>query len=84
MKTRRSITLLILSVISISLIILSWLDLNYAYGLDRMSAFIGEETFKPTSISFISSHHNYVLYGMTVFIITVTLISSIRYRRMRK
>lgn len=84
MKTRRIITLLILSVVSISLIIFTWMDLIYAYRNERMSTFIIGEVGGPTSTLVTNTSHNYMLYGVTIIIIAITLVSSIRYGRKRK
>ncbi len=84
MKTRRRIILLLLSIVSISLIIFSWLELNSAYRLDRMSTFIIGEADGPTSILVADTSHNYMLFGMTIIIIGITLVLSIIYGRKRK
>lgn len=84
MKTRRIFTLLLLSVASISLIIFSWLDLNTAYRFNRMSTFIIGEADGPTCILVADTSYNYVLYGVSIIVITITLVLSVIYRRKRK
>lgn len=84
MKTRRIFTLLILSIASISLIIFSWLDLNAAYRFNRMSTFIIGEADGPTSILVADTSYNYVLYGVSIIVISITLILSVVYGRKRK
>lgn len=84
MKTRRIITLLLLSVASISLIIFSWLDLNSAYRVNRMSTFIIGEADGPTSVMIADTSYNYVLYGVSIIVIAITLILSFIYGRKRK
>ncbi|MDF2484810.1 MAG: hypothetical protein K0R46_978 [Herbinix sp.] len=84
MKVRRIITLLILSVTSISLIIFTWLDLQSAYRRIRINAHIIGKADGPTSILVMDSNYNYVLYGITIVIIAVTLLLSLLYRRKRK
>ncbi len=84
MKTRRIMTLLLLSVASISLIIFSWLDLNSAYRINRMSTFIIGQADGPTSVLVADTSYNYVLYGMTFVVIVITLILSLVYGRNRK
>ena len=84
MKTRRIFTLLILSITSISLIIFSWLDLNAAYRFNRMSTFIIGEADGPTSILVADTSYNYVLYGVSIIVISITLILSVVYGRKRK
>jgi Na+-transporting methylmalonyl-CoA/oxaloacetate decarboxylase beta subunit len=84
MKTRRIFTLLLLSVASISLMIFTWMDLNAAYRFKRMSTFIIGEADGPTSILVADTSYNYVLYGMTIIVIAITLILSVVYGRKRK
>jgi Na+-transporting methylmalonyl-CoA/oxaloacetate decarboxylase beta subunit len=84
MKTRRIFTLLLLSVASISLMIFTWMDLNVAYRFKRMSTFIIGEADGPTSILVADTSYNYVLYGMTIIVIAITLILSVVYGRKRK
>ncbi len=81
MKTRRIFTLLLLSVASISLIIFSWLDLNAAYRFDRMGTFIIGKVDGPTSILVADTSYNYVLYGISIIVVTITLVLSVIYRR---
>ncbi|MDF2905548.1 MAG: hypothetical protein K0R34_869 [Herbinix sp.] len=84
MKTRRIITLLLLSVTSISLIIFTWLDLNSAYRIKRMSTFIIGQADGPTSILVADTSYNYVLYTITMIVIAITLLLSVIYGRKRK
>ncbi len=84
MKTRRIFTLLLLSVTSISLIIFSWMDLNTAYRLARMGIFTVDEGNGPTSILAADTSYNYVLYGISIIVITITIVLSVIFRRKRK
>ena len=84
MKTRRIITLLILSVASIMLIIFSWLDLNSVYRINRMRTFIIGEADGPTSILVADTSYHYMLYGITVIVSAITLVFSVIYRRKNK
>jgi Na+-transporting methylmalonyl-CoA/oxaloacetate decarboxylase beta subunit len=84
MKTRRIIILLLFSVASILLIIFSWMNLNTAYRINRMSTFIIGEADGPTSILVANTSYNYMLYGITVIVIIITLLLSVIYGRKRK
>ena len=84
MKTRRILILLILSIISILLIIYTWLDISRSYRRLRLDNLIIGRADGPTSILVIDSSHNYLLYGITAAVILVTLILSLIYARKRK
>ncbi len=84
MKTRRILTLLILSIISILLIIYTWIDISQFYRRQRLDTFIIGGADGPTSILVIDSNQNYLLYGITAAVILVTLILSLLYARKRK
>lgn len=84
MKTRRIFILLLFSVASISLIIFSWLDLNSAYRVNRMTTFIIGGADGPSSILVADTSYNYMLYGITVIVIAITLLLSVIYGRKRK
>jgi hypothetical protein len=84
MKTRRIFTLLLLSVTSISLMIFSWLDLNSAYRFNRMSTFISGEADGPTCILVTDTTYDYVLYGISIIVIAITLVLSVFYGKKRK
>lgn len=84
MKTRRIWTLLILSVISITLIIYSWMDISRVFRKEPLDTVIIGGADGPTSILLIDTSHNYLLYGITIAFITVTLILSLVYGQKRK
>jgi Na+-transporting methylmalonyl-CoA/oxaloacetate decarboxylase beta subunit len=84
MKTRRIFILLLLSIASISLIIFCWLDLNAVYRFNRTSTFIIGEADGPTSILVADTSYNYVLYGISILVIAITLVLSIFYGKKRK
>ncbi|MBP1755297.1 MAG: hypothetical protein H6Q59_1695 [Firmicutes bacterium] len=84
MKTRRILTLLILSIISITLIIYTWMDISRVFRKQQLDTVIIGGADGPTSILLIDSSHNYLLYGITIAFITVTMILSLVYGHKRK
>lgn len=81
MKVRRMITLFALSIISITLIIFSWLDFNAIYRIQRKSYAIIGGADGPTSIILSDPVSNYILYGVTAAVIAVTIVLTVLYRK---
>ena len=84
MKSRRIMTLLILSVISIVLLIYTWMDLYRLIRRIKTGTDIIGHADGPTRILVADPSYNLLLYVVTAVIIIITIALFLYYKRRKK